>query len=181
MIFVWICLIGTVLGFIYIYNRFVQLKQHINEATAGIEVQLKRRHDLIPNIVEAVKGYAKHEKDIFDDVTRLRSEASSVNNLQEASAKEKSLATSIKGLFIVAENYPELKADQNFRELQQSLTNVEDCLQLARRYYNGTVRNYNILVDSFPSNLIAHHKNYQKEKYFEIVYATERKAPDVEF
>jgi LemA protein len=166
-------------GPVVLYNRLIRARNLVNEGWSGIDVQLKRRHDLVPNLVETVKGYASHEKGVLEDVTRLRAELN--GGAPETGENETRLSHSIKTLFAVAESYPELKADKNFRELQKQLAEVEDQLQFARRYYNGAVRNYNIQVESFPGNIIASLFGFKRQDFFQIEYATERSAPDVDF
>ena len=159
-----------------LYNRFVRLRNMMAEAWSGIDVQLKRRVDLIPNLVETVKGYATHEKDLFEKVSTLRAQT-----VKEQAAAETALTASLRTLFAVAEAYPELKANTNFLELQKSLSDIEDQVQMARRYFNGTVRENNVLVDSFPSNIIARLSGFTKGDFFELDDEGERKAPQVRF
>lgn len=178
-------LIGVVLvlviSFAAIYNRFIRYGAMMREAFSGIDVQLKRRYDLIPNIVETVKGYAQHEKRLFENVAALRTKLMGDATEKEKGELENGLSHALKSIFALAEAYPELKANQNFLDLQKNLAEIEDQIQMARRYYNGTVRNYNILTESFPSNLIAQSFNFKKADFFEIEYATERKVPEVKF
>jgi LemA protein len=155
------------LGIIY-YNRFIKLKNQIDNAWSDIDVQLKRRYDLIPNIVETVKGYAKHEKETFENVVKARSMAMNATTIQEKAQGENMLTGALKSIFALAENYPELKANENFLSLQKTLTEIEDSLQLARRYYNATVRDYNVLCESFPSVIIANQFHFTKREFFEI-------------
>ena len=166
---------------ILIFNRFIRYRAMVREALSGIDVQLKRRHDLIPNIVDAVKGYMQHERKVLEDVTQLRARVGDSKTVKEKGEAENGLSQVLKTIFAVAEAYPDLKANQNFLEVQKSLTDIEDQIQMARRYYNGTVRNYNILVESFPGNLIAKVFNFAPADFFEIEYVTERKVPDVRF
>lgn len=166
---------------IYLYNLLIKKKFLLEEAWSGIDVQLKRRHDLIPMLVEVVKGYASHESDTLTEVVELRSQLDHEENLPRREAGEKQLSGKVSKLFALAEAYPDLKADKNFREFQSQLTEVEDDLQYARRYYNGTVRDFNVLVLSFPSNLVASFMRYEQRKFFEVQYVTERNVPDVEF
>ena len=173
-----IILLITILT-VAIYNRFIQLKAFLDEASSGIDVQLKRRHDLIPNIVEVVKGYSRYERGTLENVIKLRSQVSSLSFGSERNKMENEISAGLKSLFAIAENYPDLKANQNFLSLQNSLSEIEDQIQLARRYYNGTARNNNILVQSFPSNMIANVFHFSMAKFFEIEYATERQVPDV--
>lgn len=164
-----------------LYNRFVKNSNLVKEAWSGVDVQLKRRYDLIPNLVETVKGYSEHEKGLFEEIANLRSRSMNAGTLKEKGEAETALSGTLKTLFAVAEAYPELKANQNFMELQKALHETEEQVQLARRYYNGTVRNYNILVEAFPSNLIASMFKYEKAEYFEVEEAAERQAPEVKF
>jgi LemA protein len=143
------------------------LKVLVDEAWSGIDVQLKRRYDLIPNIVETVKGYAKHEKGTFEEVTKLRTEAMNAQTPDEKGKVENMLSGALKTLFAVAENYPELKANQNFLDLQGQLTEIETEVQSARRYYNGAVRDFNTKIMVFPNNLIAGVLGFVKREFFE--------------
>jgi LemA protein len=164
-----------------VYNRFVRLRNLMAEAWSGIDVQLKRRVDLIPNLVETVKGYAGHEKELFEKIAASRAQSVSAGSVREQAAAESALTASLRTLFAVAEAYPELKANANFLELQKSLAEIEDQIQMARRYYNGTVRENNVLVDSFPSNLVARMAGFTKADFFELEDSAERKAPQVRF
>lgn len=164
-----------------VYNRFVRLRNLMAEAWSGIDVQLKRRVDLVPNLVETVKGYAGHEKDLFEKIAASRAQSVSAGSVREQAAAESALTASLRTLFAVAEAYPELKANTNFLELQKSLAEIEDQVQMARRYYNGTVRENNVLVDSFPSNLVARLSGFAKADFFELEDDAERKAPQVRF
>lgn len=166
---------------IILFNRFVRHRFLVREALSGIDVQLKRRHDLIPNIVEAVKGYVQYERNTLEDITNIRASLLKATTVKEKSEKENKLSGVFKSIFALAENYPDLKASKTFLELQKNLIEAEDQIQLARRYYNGTVRNYNILVESFPNNMLAAIFNFRLEDFFEIEYATERVVPDVKF
>lgn len=157
-----------ILYFVMIYNGFIRLKNQADEAWSGIDVQLKRRYDLIPNLVETVKGYAKHEKEAFEKVTAARSQAISAQGVQEQAKAENMLSGALKSLFALAEAYPELKANQNFLDLQGRLGELEDQIQMARRYYNGVVRNYNIHCESFPSVIVAGMFSFRKKDFFEI-------------
>lgn len=163
------------------YNGFVRGKNFVSEAWSGIDVQLKRRYDLIPNIVESVKGYAVHEKQLFENISRFRSASMSADTVKGKSDAENGLTASLRTLFAVAESYPELKANQNFLELQKTLTDTEDQLQLARRYYNGAARNYNISLQSFPNVVFAGPFGFKEVDYFEVENGEERKAPEVKF
>jgi len=178
-------IVGTVLilvvgAGVLIFNRLVKARNLVDEAWSGVDVQLKRRHDLVPNLVEAVKGYSGHERTLLENIAQQRSKAMEADP-QSNPQDENALTRQIKTLFAVAEAYPDLKANQNFLDLQKKLVEIEDALQYARRYYNGTVRDYNILVESFPSSIIASRMSYHTEHFFEIEYATERNAPDIAF
>jgi LemA protein len=162
------------------YNLFIRDKNLIREAWSGIDVQLKRRHNLIPNLVTTVEGYSSHERNLLNEITSKRAKTVDINDIKEKSVAEADLSGMLKNLFAVVENYPDLKANENFLDLQNQLVEIEDQIQYARRYYNGTVRRYNIRVESFPANLIAGIFNFKQKVYFEITLATERKTPEVE-
>ncbi len=157
-----------VLWTIYAFNRLVTLRTRIDEAFSDIEVQLKRRYDLIPNIVETVKGYMGHERAVFENVTQARSAAMGAHDPNEKAAKENMLSNTLKTLFAVSENYPDLKANANFLDLQRELADTENKIQSARRFYNGNVRDLNVAVDSFPSNLIAGMFSFKKREFFDL-------------
>ena len=163
------------------YNRLVTLRNRMREAFSDIEVQLKRRYDLIPNLVETVKGYAAHEKGVFEKVTEARSRAMGAQNLKDRASAENMLSETLKSLFAVAENYPDLKASQNFLELQRELRDAEDKIQAARRFYNTNVMALNTKVESTPSNFIAQLFGFKQEEFFEISEAVERATPQVKF
>ncbi len=167
--------------FVYIYNRFVSQHNIVREGWSGIDVQLKRRYDLIPNLVDAVKGYSNYERELLQDITALRAKSMQLNSPGEKAKPESALSGRLKNLLAVAENYPELKASESFLNLQQQLAEVEDQIQYARRYYNGAVRDYNTRVQSFPSNIIASLFNFKEEEFFEITLATERETPKADF
>ncbi|HCY13670.1 MAG TPA: hypothetical protein DG414_07515 [Gammaproteobacteria bacterium] len=166
---------------IWLYNRFIRGKNEVREAWSGIDVQLKRRHNLIPNLVETVKGYSSHERETLDELTRTRTGRAGDTSVAETAREETLISQALGNLLAVAENYPDLKASDNFLDLQNKLHEVEEQIQLSRRYYNGTVRNWNILVESFPSNLIASAFRFPIAEFFEIELATERAVPSVEF
>ena len=153
----------------------------VKEAWSDIDVQLKRRYDLIPNIVESVKGYATHEKEVFEKVTAARSQAMQAAGGANKMAAENQLSQTLKSLFAVAENYPELKANQNFLQLQTELVDTEDKIQAARRFYNGNVRDYNIAIQTFPSNIIAGVFVFKAEPLFETSEPEEREAVKIKF
>ena len=151
------------------YNLLVKLKVRVSEAWSDIDVQMKRRYNLIPNLVETVKGYARHEAGTFEKVTRARNEAmASQGTPHEQAESENHLTGALKSLFALAESYPELKANTNFLDLQSQIAEVEDKIQAARRYYNGSVRENNTKIDQFPSNLVARQFNFEKAEFFEI-------------
>ena len=164
-----------------IYNRLVKLKVLVEEAWSGIDVQLKKRHDLIPNLIETVKGYATHEKETFQNVTEARNQAVAAKTVGEQQAAENKLNSSLMNLFAVAEQYPDLKANTNFMQLQDELTSLEADIEKSRRYYNGTVRDKNILIDTFPSNIVANIFGFVKSAFFELDNLEERAVPKVSF
>ena len=170
-----------VLWLITIYNKLVRNRNLVEEAWSGIDVQLKRRANLIPNLIETVKGYLKHEKTLLSEVTELRAKSMGMNEVGERGKIESALGRSLANLFAVAEANPDLKANQNFIDLQTQLSEVEDQVQMARRYYNGSVRNLNILIESFPSNQVANMFNFTKSEYFEIEDERDRAVPKVKF
>jgi len=164
-----------------IYNGLVQLRVRADNSWSDIDVQLKRRHDLIPNLVETVKGYATHERGTFENVARYRSAAMAATSAADRAQAEGQLTQALRGLLAVAENYPELKANAQFQSLQNSLSGLEEALQNSRRYYNAVVRDLNTRIQSFPSNMIAGMFNFQQRQCFEIADATERAVPSVKF
>ena len=172
---------GVLLWAILLYNGLVRMRNMVEEAWSGIDVQLKRRTDLIPNLVSTVKGYAAHEKGTLEEVIRLRGLAQNAHGVGETAQAQGLLGAALGKLFALAENYPDLKANANFAQLQASLGEIEEQIQLARRYYNGAVRNLNIAVESFPSNLIAGRFGFEKAEFFELESPAERAVPKVEF
>ena len=164
-----------------IFNKLVKNRNLVLEGWSGIDVQLKRRYDLIPNLVETVKGYAGHEREVLARVVELRNSAASAQTATEKAPIENMLTQTLRQLFALAEAYPDLKANQNFLDLQGQLSEIEEQIQFSRRYYNGTARDMNILVQSFPSNIIANSFGFKMADYFEIELATERETPKVEF
>ncbi len=166
---------------IILYNRLVTSRNMVEEGWSGIDVQLKRRADLIPNLVETVKGYASHEKGVLEEVTRARAAATSARGVEETGQAENMLTGALRQLFAVAEDYPELKADDNFRELQTQLAEIEDDIQKARRYYNGAVRRLNTQCEVFPSNIVASQFRFERAEYFEIEDPHSRELPRVDF
>ncbi len=164
-----------------LYNALVRLRVHCDEAWSGIETQLKRRHDLIPNLVETVRGYAAHERGVFEQVTEARSRAMTARTPDEAARAEGMLTRALLGLYAVAERYPELKANQNFLSLQQALAETETAIAGARQSYNAGVRALNTRIQSVPSNLIARLFHFRPREFFEIAEPGERAAPPVRF
>lgn len=162
------------------YNQLVGLRNRIENAWAQIDVQLKRRYDLIPNLVETVKGYAKHEQDVFENVTRARSHMEQAGSVKEQGEAQNQITGALKTLFAVSENYPELKANQNFMMLQEELSGTESKLGFSRQFYNDQVMAYNTLVQSFPSNIIANSLGFKEKDYFPMDTA-ERENVDVKF
>jgi LemA protein len=173
-------LVGLGLWAALTYNRLVRRRVLVQEGWSGIDVQLKRRRNLVPSLVEAVKGYAQHEQRALQQVTELRTAAEAPQDLRSAANTENALTDQLKGLFALAEAYPDLKADRNFRQLMTQLADIEDQIQYSRRYYNGAVRDFNIRVQSFPSNLVARALRFQAAEFFQIETATDRAAPKVE-
>lgn len=167
-------LIGT-------FNRLVTFKNRVKEAWADINVQLKRRYDLIPNLVETVKGYATHERELFEKVTEARSRAMGAQTIKEKGQAENVLSSTLKSLFAVSENYPQLRASENFLELQRELTDTEDKIQAARRFYNGNVRDMNTAIESFPTNVIAGLMKFKSAEFFELQEAAAKEPVKVQF
>jgi len=165
---------------VVIFNSLVKLRNLKEEAWSGIDVQLKRRHDLLPNLVETVKGYASHEQSTLEEVTRLRSQSEASNDVKEIGEIERNISKDIKKIFALVEDYPDLKANEGFLKLQENLSEIEDQLQFARRYYNGTIRNYKIKLQSFPSSIVAGIASFKDAEFFEIEYATERSTPELD-
>ncbi len=173
-----------ILSFFYgvsVYNSLVRKKTEMEEGWSSIDVFLKKRYDLIPNLMETVKGYASHEKELFENITKARNLAQNASSVNEQGQAENALKNSMMNLFAIAENYPELKANQNFSELQNELTSLEEEIEMTRRYYNGTVKENNISIESFPSNIIANMFNFDKGDFFEISNATEREPVKISF
>jgi len=169
----------SVLWLVVAFNALVRGRNLVREGWSGIDVQLKRRHDLIPNLVETVRGYAVHEKAVLDRVTELRNRGVAAQGAAQSARAEGGLTQALGRLIAVAEAYPELKADAGFRQLSEQLGAIEDEVQLARRYYNGAVRQMNIRVESFPSNIVARLFGFMVSEYFEIYDDAERQVPQV--
>lgn len=166
---------------ISIFNGLVRLRNGSESAWSDIDVQLRRRYELVPNLVETVKGYAAHEKSTFDAVTSARSRAMGASGLDSKAQAEGGLTSSLRNLFALAEAYPELRANQNFLALQSELSGLEDTIQNARRYYNAIVRDLNTRCEAFPSSFVANAFGFSRKEYFELDAATERTAPRVQF
>ena len=182
VLIVLLVVIGFVLLFgVVIYNQLVRLKNMVAEGWSGIDVQLKKRANLIPNLVETVKGYMGHERELLEKVTDLRSRSMRASDPAEKGRLEGALTRSLAQILAVAEQYPDLKASQNFLDLQGQLAEIENDLEMARRYYNGTVRNLNIKVESFPSNVVAGMFQFTQAEFFEIEDQKDRQTPQVQF
>jgi LemA protein len=174
-------IVGLILLAIILYNGLAQLRVRADSAWSDINVQLKRRHDLIPNLVETVKGYAAHEKGTFENIAKYRSAAMSASTPIEKSQAEGQLTQALRGLLAVAENYPQLQASQQFTSLQGSLSEIEDAIQNSRRYYNAVVRDLNTKVVTFPSNIVAGMFGFQQRQFFELETPEDKQVPAVKF
>ena len=170
-----------IIWYVIVGNSLIRLRNFKDEAWSGMDVQLKRRHDLVTNLVNSVKGYMLHEKDLLTEIAFLRSQASSVRGIQQAAATESQLSGKLGRLFAVMENYADLKSNQNVLQLQKALVELEDDLQKARRYYNGCVREFNNKIEMFPSSIVASTKRYTKAEFFELTGSAEQAAPVVNF
>lgn len=166
-----------VLWLVLMYNGLVRLRYRVKEAWSDIEVQLKRRYDLIPNLVETVKGYAKHETSAFENVTKARAAAMGAQTAGEHAATENMLTGALKSLFAVAEAYPDLKANQNFLELQRELSDTENKIQASRRFYNGNVKDLNTKIDTVPTNIFAGMFGFKHEEFFDLDEAPAEREP----
>ena len=175
-----IVIILIIITIIHLYNKLVSLKNCVKNSYAQIDVQLKRRNDLIPNLVETVKGYAAHEKGVLEEVTKARSNVMNASNIKETSDANNQLTGALKTLFAVAENYPDLKANSNFQQLQDQLSDTEDKISYARQFYNDTVLMYNNACQQFPSNILAKMFGFKEEEFFEADVAS-REVPQVQF
>jgi LemA protein len=182
MVGIVLLVILVVIAFMVIamYNSLVQLKVRCDSAWSDIDVQLKRRHDLIPNLVETVKGYAAHEKGTFENIAKFRSQAMQATSPADKAVAENQLTGALKSLFAVAENYPQLKASEEFTQLQGSLSQTEDAIQNSRRYYNAVVRDLNTKIQSFPTNILANVAGFQQRQFFEAE-TTDREPVAVKF
>ena len=169
------------LAYILIRNGIIASRNRVDESWSGIDVQLKRRHDLVPNLVESVKGYATHERETFEKVTQARNEAMRATGVEDVSKAESQLAGAIGQLRVVAEQYPELRATENFQQLQRNLSELEDEIQAARRIYNSNVQSYNTKIQQFPNSVIANQGGFGPRQFFEISEPGERETPSVSF
>jgi LemA protein len=176
-----IVIVGVVVLIGLMYNSLVRLRVRADSAWSDIDVQLKRRHDLIPNLVETVKGYAAHEKGVFENVAKYRSMAMSASTPEQRGEAEGQLTQALRGLFAVAENYPQLQASQEFTQLQGSLNEVEDSIQNSRRYYNAVVRDLNTRIQSFPTNILANMFGFQQKQFFQVDAPADRENVAVKF
>ena len=181
LIVIGILVVGAIFILAGMYNSLVQLRVRADSAWSDIDIQLKRRHDLIPNLVETVKGYAAHEKGTFENIAKFRSQAMQATGPADKAQAEGQLSGALKSLFAVAENYPELKASEQFTGLQSSLNSIEDNIQNARRYYNAVVRDYNTKVASFPSNIVAGMFHFTPRQFFNLDSPADREVPAVKF
>lgn len=175
-----IILIAVIVWVIAIYNGLIRLRNRVDEAWSDIDVQLKRRHDLIPNLINTVKGYAAHEKELFEKVTEARARAMGAGTTVDKAQAENMLSNTLKSLFAVAEAYPDLKANQNFLELQRELTDTEDKIMASRRFYNGNVLDFNTKIQVFPTNIMAGMLNFTKRDFFQVA-EEEKENVKVEF
>jgi LemA protein len=180
-IIVVVLVVVLVLIFIGVNNSMIGARNRCDEAWSGIDVQLKRRHDLVPNLVETVKGYATHEREVFEKVTAARAEATKAHTPAESAQKEGQLTAALTDLRAVAENYPELRATENFQKLQNELTEIEDEIQASRRIYNSNVQTYNTKIQVFPNSFIANSRGFQPKEFFEIENAADREPVQVSF
>lgn len=181
LIVVLVIIVGPALFFVIIYNALVSLRNQVKNAWSQIDVQLKRRHDLIPNLIETAKAYMKHERETLEGVTQARSQAMGAQDIGQKSMAENQLSGAISKFFLVAENYPDLKANQNFLALQEELTSTENKIAFARQSYNDQVLFLNNKTEMFPSNIVAGMFHFKKEEFFEIENKAERDVPKVSF
>ena len=171
----------VILWFIGIYNSLIRKRNRVREAWSDIDVQLKRRYDLIPNLVQTVKGYAKHEKNLLESVTEARSNAMKAQDVKEKGQAENVLSGTLKSIFALSENYPDLKANENFLELQREISDTENKIQASRRFYNNTTMDYNSKIESFPANIVAGVFKFTKNEFFELVDKVAKESVKVEF
>ncbi len=173
-----IIVLAAVVYIVYLYNSLVSWRNRVKESWSDIEVQLKRRMDLIPNLIESVKGYMQHEKSVLEEVTKARTQMMNAQNPEDYAQAENLLSGALKSLFAVSENYPDLKANENFLELQRELADTENKIQASRRFYNATVRDYNTKIETVPSNIVASIFKFESEKFFELDENEKEKAKD---
>ena len=176
-----VVMVVLVIWHIAIYNRLIRLRNLVREGWRGIDVQLKRRANLVPNLIETVKGYMGHERELLSKITELRAKSMDAREVNEKARLEGELSRSLANVFAVAEGYPDLKANQGFVDLQNQLSQIEEQIQMARRYYNGTARNLNIQIESFPSNIVAGMFKFTEAEFFEIEDEADRAVPEVKF
>lgn len=174
-------IVFIVLWLIFTYNGFIRLRNRMKEAWSDIDVQLKRRHDLIPNLIESVKGYMAHEREVLESVTKARTAIMNAKNQRDVQESENMLTGALKTLFAVSENYPDLKASANFVELQREIRDTEDKVMAARRFYNTNVMTLNTKVESFPANFIAKIFGFRQAELFEVLLEEEKEVPQVKF
>jgi LemA protein len=179
IIVVLLLLVGLI--YVLVRNSLISLNQRVGESWSGIDVQLKRRHDLVPNLVETVKGYATHESETFEKVTQARAAAMQASGPAEAGQAEGQLTAALGGLRVVAEQYPQLRATENFQQLQRQLSELEDEIQASRRIYNSNVQQFNTRIQQFPASIVANQMSYTEKQYFEITEPAEREVPQVSF
>ena len=180
IIIIVVVIIVIIATIIHMYNKLVGLRNRVKNSYSQIDVQLKRRNDLIPNLVETVKGYASHEKEVLEEVTRARTGVMNASSIEETSEADNQLTGALKTLFAVAENYPDLKANSNFQQLQNELSETEDKISYARQFYNDVVLKYNNACQQFPSNILAGMFGFSEEEYFQVP-ESERSVPEVKF
>jgi len=180
-----VALVGVLLALVFwlvaVYNAFVRMRNNVKDAWSDIDVQLKRRYDLIPNLIETVKGYAAHEKEVFEKVTEARTKAMGAQSVEDHQEAENMLSGALKSLFAVSENYPDLKANENFLELQRELTDTENKIQAARRFYNSNVKEFNTGIQSFPQNILAGMFKFEEQKFFELEEEAAKEPVKVKF
>jgi LemA protein len=181
LIVIAVIVVLAVLYFIVKRNSIIAERNRVDEAWSGIDVQLKRRHDLVPNLVETVKGYATHEQQTFEKTTQARAEAMKAQSVQETAQAEQKLSQALADVKVVAENYPELRATENFQQLSRNLSELEDEIQASRRIYNSNVQSYNTDIEQFPGSIVASQGNFEKREFFEIEDPTDREPVSVSF
>ncbi len=181
LIVIAVLIVLAVLYYVFARNGIIAARNRVDEAWSGIDVQLKRRHDLVPNLVESVKGYAAHEREVFEKATKARAEAMSARGVGETADAEGKLSGALTDLRAVAENYPQLRATENFQTLMRQLSELEDEIQASRRIYNSNVQSYNTKIQQFPGSVIASQGNFEAREFFEIEDPGERATPEVSF